>query len=154
MKQPLYFAFGSNLDKKRLIERVGWCKTVKAIKVKQYKLVFNINGFANMQFTGNDNDFVEGVLYALDHDQLHTLDRYEGLYERYYFTIADGTLVCTYLGRNWKTISADWIPDLKYLNLIIDACFRLGFKDTYNKLVQYKIDNYALKKGNRHKFID
>ena len=85
----LYFAYGSNMSKERMEERVGGqYKVLGKARMRGYKLVLNkqnsknpINGFANV--TEAPGSIVEGVLYEVGEAGMCKLDRNEGVPTHY-----------------------------------------------------------------------
>ncbi len=79
----LYFAYGSNLLSRRLVERIGPCTVVDTAAAHGYRLVFHKRGAdgsakADAWYTGRDGDVVWGVVYGLTAEQKLRLDRFEG----------------------------------------------------------------------------
>jgi gamma-glutamylcyclotransferase (GGCT)/AIG2-like uncharacterized protein YtfP len=83
-----YFAYGSNMDEKRLRERIGEFERGKIAYLQRYRLVFDKSadspqvGFANI--ISDKEKVVIGVLYELNHNQLQILDDYEGVAHNQY----------------------------------------------------------------------
>ncbi|MCL5100677.1 MAG: gamma-glutamylcyclotransferase, partial [Candidatus Marsarchaeota archaeon] len=72
-----YFAYGSNLSRARLKERVGnFSKEEKCI-AEDYKLTFDDRGKADIITSVGSK--VYGIIYELSTDQMNELDRYEGV---------------------------------------------------------------------------
>lgn len=156
MKKIYYFAYGSNLLSERLTYRLNrrnieWRTHI----LRGYKLVFNCSAgkksstFANI-IQGLPTDSVEGVLYDLTPQELKELSRYEALYEQYFFDIGGNNLACVYISTDPDYRNLKSVPDLYYLNIIIDGCLEKGLVDTYNTLLDYKITNYKIK-SSKHK---
>jgi hypothetical protein len=158
-----YFAYGSNLLIRRFASRVGRYGPVvegTPYKLKGWTLAFNAgskirNGliFANI-VPGDAQDVVEGVLYSLNHYQFAALDTYELLYKRLFFNVemnGQEFLACTYVAHEEFTKPKSALPELEYLNTMLDGTKEYGLKDTYNILVEFKNKHYKLKGGNRHK---
>lgn len=89
-KKVFYFAFGSNMNEKRMKERgVSFTNRRFAGTLYGYRLSFNKSaagdeeGFANIE-PAEPESWVEGVVYETDTDQLLKLDRYEGVPAHYY----------------------------------------------------------------------
>ncbi len=83
-----YFAFGSNMNKERMIERKAEFTEMQKGILKDWKLVFNkINsrkegaGFANIM--PKVGSIVEGIIYKVDEETLQKLDRFEGVPNHY-----------------------------------------------------------------------
>lgn len=152
MRKILYFSFGSNCLQARLEERLlryGVVTKVRTYRLMGWKLVFNATSFDYWTFAniekGLVTDFVEGVLYELTPKQYIILDRYEGLYYKYYFDLPNGELACTYICTDKGNLLAGK-PQLPYLNIIIAGMKENNLKATYNALVKYKKANYKLKR--------
>lgn len=132
MKKVLYFAYGSNLHIGRLIIRVGDVSVYSTYKLYGYKLTFDATNFgcsyANITKTSY-NDYVEGVLYELTPAQFSELDRYEALYDKYFFDVTKNTLGCVYIAR--PSCTADGVPcKREYLETIIEGAQKFGLKQT------------------------
>lgn len=79
-----YFAYGSNLSKSQMKERIGNWKTSEKALLNGWKLVFNVpsstwgGGAANIVKTDNPNDVVYGAIYEITRNQIEILTkRYE-----------------------------------------------------------------------------
>lgn len=162
MKKILYFAYGSNLLYQRLwsrLSRICEVKKVGVYKLEGYKLVFNASQyhgkfalkFANV-VKGNQNDFVEGVLYEISEEAFTYLDRFEALYHRYFFDLPNNKTACVYICTDSEHCF-EGLPELEYLNIIIEGCLENNLVSTYNKLVDFKTSNYKLRGGSKHKKI-
>lgn len=83
-----YFAYGSNMDLKR-VDGIGLkLDSIRASKLHGWKLVFNVidnksdgTGYANI--VPDKNSIVEGLIYETDQISMKKLDYLEG-YPRYY----------------------------------------------------------------------
>lgn len=142
-----YFAYGSNMLRERLEVRVGNVKLVGTTVLNDYTLLFNMRGgFANIQKCLGEK--VEGVVYGLTAEQFALLDVYEGYYIRCVIR-NNKEAYNTYFGLTYMQDN-NRMPDLFYLNTLIDGAMDHKLKYTYNKLVEYKNSNYNLKKS-RHR---
>jgi cation transport regulator ChaC len=80
-----YFAYGSNMDSKRLECRIGRKNLEWEVGcLRDYRLTFDKpaedgSGYANIQPC--QGEIVYGVLYRLTRKELEKLDKYEGVYE-------------------------------------------------------------------------
>ena len=76
-----YFAYGSNLNKKQMLERVGEWKNCKRSVLKNYKMVFNVKSRRWNGYTANivpdEGSEVVGVVYELDESQIRKMDYFE-----------------------------------------------------------------------------
>jgi hypothetical protein len=84
----LYFAYGSNMSRKRLAARINDGRQIGVFRLAHYDLKFHKvgrDGSANCDahFTGNEADFVLGVLWQMSALNKATLDRIEGLGKGY-----------------------------------------------------------------------
>ena len=86
-----YFAYGSNLNKKQMIERCPDSKPMFTATLPNYKLVFVgwsrqwRGGVASIKsFRG---DRVRGAIYEVSEQCLRQLDRYESGYNRFKVTV-------------------------------------------------------------------
>jgi gamma-glutamylcyclotransferase (GGCT)/AIG2-like uncharacterized protein YtfP len=75
----LYFAYGSNLNKKQMKNRCPDSVPVVKVILKNYKLVFNY--FADVVET--PGEIVYGAVYDVSNSDIRKLNRYEG-YPRHY----------------------------------------------------------------------
>ena len=83
-----YFAYGSNMSEKRMINR-GLTPLSKQIGVlENYKFIINKKsyknpelGFANVMISKKDN--VEGILYKVNESDIKKLDKFEGFPKHY-----------------------------------------------------------------------
>lgn len=159
MLKVKYFSYGSNINIERLKCRVETTKEIinKGIPytLKGWKLIFNAGSiYSKIAFANIVKDVkseVEGILYDLSPEQFNSLDRYEILYERYYFQIDNYTLGCVYITKASCVLPIEVKPDLHYLNIIIDGCKNTSLNKTYQQLLNYKLEHYKLKKGSKHK---
>jgi gamma-glutamylcyclotransferase (GGCT)/AIG2-like uncharacterized protein YtfP len=156
MKRLFYFAFGSNMFNKRINERIGRIQPAGTFILPGYRLVFNCGNpwcsYANI--VADSQASVEGVLYSLNDEQIHTLDMYEGYprnYQKRYFDLPNGDLGFAYVSENHEMYTAAR-PQLSYINMLIDGAFQNNLLNTYNMLVEFKERNYKLR-GSKHKRI-
>ena len=94
IKQALYFAYGSNLNRNQMLQRCPRARFFGPATLVGYRLTFP-EGIANVE-QGSTN-IVEGGLWTISNECLQALDRYEGfpkLYLRKWVTVTlqDGTL--------------------------------------------------------------
>lgn len=79
----LYFAYGSNMPRRRIEARVGECSVLTIGVLPRYELRFHKrgrdgSGKCDAYWTGNHAHGVYGVVYRIHHGQRETLDRIEG----------------------------------------------------------------------------
>src|SRR5579859_3551025 len=84
-----YFAYGSNMNPKRMKERgVDFEKRVPGV-LKGYELKFNriwqlqYSGFAVANIVQNAETIVEGAVYTMPDEDIHKLDVFEGYPHEY-----------------------------------------------------------------------
>ena len=71
-----YFAYGTNMDRKRLQERCPNARFISKAILEDFRLIFNKLGVATIV---EDDDFsTPGLLYELSNDDIKNLDRFEG----------------------------------------------------------------------------
>lgn len=124
-----YFAYGSNLNKKQMLERCPDSKPLFLAKLPNYKLVFANwsrkwrGGVATIRrFTG---ERVPGAVYDISEQCLRRLDRYEEGYDRLKVTVfnEDGNPIeaITYI-KSGRLEEA--LPSKEYLAII-----QQGYRD-------------------------
>jgi cation transport regulator ChaC len=84
----IYFAYGSNMLSRRLLERTPSAVFIGIGYLCGRKLVFDKDGYdgsgkCDMERTSSQSDRVYGVLYRIDSDEKPLLDQAEGLGESY-----------------------------------------------------------------------
>lgn len=143
-----YFAYGSNLNKIRLFDRVGFCKLVKTAKINKHVLDFNVTNnivnFANIRKTNNKKDFCEGVIYEMSFLQLEFLSLYEGLYKKIKLVTSDDDEVITFIAKD-KYISNEIFIESKYFNIIRNAAVDLNLERTLSVLEENQTNVYFYK---------
>lgn len=81
-KELIYFAYGSNMAKKRLIARVGAIPILGIAELKDYQLRFNksgADGSGKCNIMANNHHSVWGVLFVMSAEQKAILDVFEGV---------------------------------------------------------------------------
>ena len=131
-----YFAYGSNLDRKRFIKRVGGFKDVKRAILKGYRISFNSfhpgwgGGVADV--VEEEGDEVDGVAYLIEGDKLNKLDRAVGVpnfYRRMRVKVIteEGEIEAyTYTTVRKRKFVA---PTPSYLSLVIKGLRQQGWRD-------------------------
>ena len=123
-----YFAFGSNMSAKRMYERLGWSPSRTGAILHDYELVFNkhSNDGGKANIMESSGDLVEGILYAVNEEDLVILDKYEGVadkqYKRHEIEVRDNKkksiTAVAYKALNTGKFSA---PTGEYLNYILEG---------------------------------
>ncbi len=122
-----YFAYGSNLNHKRMKNRCKEAKYLQSYTLKGYKLIFSFRdpaepyGYANIEKKVNSK--VPGAIWKITKKDEIKLDGYEGVhigsYDKEYFNWK-GKKVLVYIQKDYiKKIPNPW-----YLHIIIR-----GYKD-------------------------
>lgn len=134
-----YLAYGSNMNQKQMIDRVGTCKQVIAGYLNGYQLVFN--KCAEDGGVAANIGYFEGyrcpvVAYRLTEEQLNELDFYEGAGTHYIrlglqFYFMDKEKPRFKLGHVYiahpNMITEYKVPSSNYLNTIRDGYIENGF---------------------------
>ena len=84
MDTILYFAYGSNMSTRRLVARVPSARAISVAMLRGHRLAFHKIGKdgsakCDVASTGDPNDVVHGVVYAIPCSEKSTLDKIEGL---------------------------------------------------------------------------
>lgn len=88
---PLYFAYGSNMNKKRMLSRCPSAVDIGVFLLHKYRFGYNKKsandgeGFASIEWTGFSYDVVYGVVYEVSLEDIHVLDQYEGVASNHYY---------------------------------------------------------------------
>lgn len=139
-----YYAYGSNMNDKRMTERgVNFLSKEKG-SLKGYKFVINKKsqknpniGFANI--IRDDNSEVEGIIYEVSQEDILKLDKFEGFpkhYNRDTYIINDKKCVIYIANNNW-TSTNELIATEEYKNHILEGKEYLS-EEYYNKLLEIK----------------
>ncbi len=128
----LYFAFGSNLNRKQMKRRCKDSKYIGCYSLKNYKLVFRNyflgGGVADIQ--KDKNSTVLGAIYKIskkDEKELDVYEDYPKTYIKKYFKILGKKVMFYYMPK--KTMHVP--PSKRYLNLIIQGYKDCGYKNNY-----------------------
>jgi len=128
----LYFAFGSNLNRKQMKRRCKDSKYLGCYSLKNYKLVFRNyflgGGVADIQ--KDKNSTVLGAIYKIskkDEKELDVYEDYPKTYIKKYFKILGKKVMFYYMPK--KTMHVP--PSKRYLNLIIQGYKDCGYKNNY-----------------------
>jgi gamma-glutamylcyclotransferase len=132
-----YFAYGSNMSTIRISSRIPIVKSVGTGKLIDYKLLCNkksFDGTGKANIIHNPGYEVWGVIYRLDVDSIHELDRIEDGYERKTFKIITENEVNVkaeaYISNKLTTA----LPEQSYKNYIMNGAIE-------HKLPKYYIDH-------------
>ena len=149
----LYFAYGSNMLKQRLKERVGWAEFfsnawIRGYEVRFRKISIDGSGKADLVETGDLEDIVHGVVYQFDPDHWHALDKHEGAtgnnpgYDRVpiqVHTDCGNRDVTTYLARRGR-IDESLKPYTWYRDLILCGAEQHELPEDYRQKIENIVD--------------
>ena len=140
----LYFAFGSNLNRKQMKRRCSDSKYVGCYTLKNYKLSFRTNNYSGGVIDGGVADIekkkksrVLGAIYKISKKDEKKLDIYEdfpSLYIKKYFKIYGKKVMFYYMPKKTKHVA----PSKRYLNIIIQGYEDCGYRDSYILIAKNK----------------
>ncbi|MDY0211227.1 MAG: gamma-glutamylcyclotransferase family protein [Acholeplasma sp.] len=136
-----YFAYGSNMDKKRMRDRGLNFTSREFGRLDGYKLMFNkksqVGAAANI--VPSINDYIEGVLYDFPDNEIENLDNAEGFpkhYDRIQVTVLNSESVpikaTTYMAQS-EYIEDGLKPNKEYLKHLLAGKDILS-KEYFDKL--------------------
>lgn len=127
-----YFAFGSNMSRKRMQERGVIWESIQKATLKGFRLTFNKTsdrkgfGFATIQ--KSKGDYVEGLLYKCESEEdAFTLDMYESAPTQYkrvekQVRTSKGRMVNAFMYIATKSYSQKGLkPTVKYLDYLLEG---------------------------------
>ncbi len=135
MKKPLYYlAYGSNMDNKRMYERVKYVPAYEILLIDNYKLTFNKyttmnskTAYANILPSEDDNDKCIAKLFEVTEEDLVKLDGHEGVagnhYVREFIDIEgyeENTIVAYIASDHWSS-KEELLPTKSYLQHLING---------------------------------
>jgi gamma-glutamylcyclotransferase len=124
-----YFAYGSNMNHTRMLERVGEFSIIGRGVLNDFRLAFNKKaqgkvGEAYANVMPSSGDYVEGIVYQFD--EIQKLDKPEGYpnhYDRKLMTISIGgepTEAWVYFAREDR-IAEGLMPSKEYLEHLLQG---------------------------------
>jgi gamma-glutamylcyclotransferase (GGCT)/AIG2-like uncharacterized protein YtfP len=124
-----YFAYGSNMNRTRMLERVGEFSIIGKGVLSDFRLAFNKKaqgkvGEAYANVMPSSGDYVEGVVYQFD--EIQKLDKPEGYpnhYDRKLMTISIGgesTEAWVYFAQESR-IAEGLLPSKEYLEHLMQG---------------------------------
>lgn len=140
-----YFAYGSNLNKNQMRERIGEWRASERAVVKEHKLVFNVKSSrwgglaANLIKTQNAKDRVYGAVYRIQKEQLDKMTQFESTSPRD-ISVESGLVEMLAKIYIFKTIRESGKPPSHYLKTILDGLKQHG----YSKKIIEKVKNAAI----------
>ena len=125
----LYFAFGSNLNRKQIKRRCKNSRFISRHILKNYQLVFRSKyGAADIQRKKGSS--VLGAIYDINKADEKKLDAYEEfpkVYVKKYFKIWGKKVMFYYMSSKTKQTE----PSKRYLSSIIQGYKDCGYKDSH-----------------------
>jgi len=125
----LYFAFGSNLNRKQIKRRCKNSRFISRHILKNYQLVFRSKyGAADIQKKKGSS--VLGAIYSINKADEKKLDVYEEfpkVYVKKYFKILGKKVMFYYMFNKTKQTE----PSRRYLSSIIQGYKDCGYKDSH-----------------------
>jgi len=122
--QHEYFAYGSNLHRRRFEARCPGSRPVAAAELRGYRLVFRGNGHADI--VRQKGGVVRGALYAVTPRDVEALDYYEGVPVYYHhitvFVKDSEGLLHRALAYKMRNDVTDAAPSLSYVLTIVCGC--------------------------------
>ena len=138
-----YFAYGSNVKIDQVRNRVGDFKLSKRAIARNYKLIFNVysrinwHGYtANLQYSGNFDDKVLGVVYHISDIQLSKLRTSEGpAPSEISVELEDGNEIKNAKTFIWATKEAEHEPPEAYRRRMEDGLVEHGYQASVVKKI-------------------
>jgi gamma-glutamylcyclotransferase (GGCT)/AIG2-like uncharacterized protein YtfP len=136
-----YFAYGSNMDQKQMLERCPSAKLLGVAVLKGYSLAFTIYspkrscGCADI-IKSSAADGVYGLLYELTDSDLQSMDAFEGHpvhYQRIAVSVIHNDKEIVAYTYEVVTKEKDLIPSKEYLKIMLDAAVKYSFPESYQK---------------------
>lgn len=128
---PLYFAYGSNMDRAAMAARCPGARMVGLARLARHRLAVMREGYATV--VRDPRRAVHGVLWDLPLSDIPALDRYEevasGLYAKRrqpVATAAGARMALVYLGAN----AGPGVPRPGYLESVLAAAREIGLPET------------------------
>ena len=125
----LYFAFGSNLNRKQIKRRCKNSRFISRHILKNYQLVFRSKyGAADIQRKKGSS--VLGAIYDINKTDEKKLDAYEEfpkVYVKKYFKILGKKVMLYYMSSKTKQTE----PSRRYLSSIIQGYKDCGYEDSH-----------------------
>ena len=125
----LYFAFGSNLNRKQIKRRCKNSRFISRHILKNYQLVFRSKyGAADIQRKKGSS--VLGAIYNIskaDEKKLDVYEEFPKVYVKKYFKILGKKVMFYYMSSKTKQTE----PSRRYLNLIIQGYEDCGYKNSH-----------------------
>jgi hypothetical protein len=146
---PLYFAYGSNMDRDAMRARCPGSTPVGPARLARHRLVIMREGYASVMRDPRRD--VWGLLWDLALADMPALDRYEGLAGGLYLKVMQPVLApagsrraLVYVGRN----AGPGLPRPGYMQAVIAAARSAGLPSDYiSDLACHPSDRQAASRG-------
>jgi hypothetical protein len=129
---PLYFAYGSNMDRTAMAQRCPASKVVGAGRLMRHRFFISDDGYASV--IRDPQRVVWGLLWDLALADMRALDRYESPSTGLYTKVAQPILMAQgarqsliYMGRSAKP----GVPKSGYMEGVVDAAGEAGLPQDY-----------------------
>lgn len=136
LKPELYFAYGSNLDERQMLERCPDSRRAFRARLRGHRLDFS--HFSASRWQGGTADIVPdnaeivwGLVYEMGDGDFAKLDRWEGGYERVTLCVEDDAGIQHEVTSYAVREKGSFRPHEVYLGKILSAAERLGFPSEY-----------------------
>ena len=134
---PLYFAYGSNMDRDAMGLRCPASKPLGTARLRRHRLAIMREGYATV--VRDPRREVWGMLWDLALADVPALDRYEGVAGGLYAKVQQSVLwvagarrALVYVGRN----AGPGLPRPGYLEAVLAAAKRTGLPDAYRREIE------------------
>lgn len=135
----LYFAYGSNISRKRLEDRVGPVVDLGLAKLAGYKIIFHkksSDGSGKANIVEDKLSIVLGVIYELNSEQMALLDQSEKRYDRSDLQLDFGGQIVqavAYIAQP-ESIDDNLKPTMEYLEHLMSGAREHSFPEEYTSL--------------------
>lgn len=135
IKHAYYFAYGSNMLPKRLLERITKYHTAFVAVLPGHKFIYNkknIDGTAKANIESNDGAEVHGVCFEIDQDDFAILKKDEGGYDQRNIVVStreeSETKAVTYIS---VSIDASLVASTEYKSIVLKGAEHWELSETY-----------------------
>ena len=129
---PLYFAYGSNMERGPMAERCPQSRAVGPARLIRHRFIVSVDGYGSV--VRDPQRHVWGVLWELALADVPRLDRYESLSTGLYTKVLQPVLsgkgprqAIVYVGRSAKP----GIPKAGYMEGVVEAASHAGLPQDY-----------------------
>jgi cation transport regulator ChaC len=134
---PLYFAYGSNMDRAAMAARCPQSKALGPARLMRHRFLVTGDGYASV--TRDPRRVVWGLLWDLALSDVRALDRYESLHTGLYAKVVQPVLTeqgprraMLYVGRS----NQPGAPKAGYLEGVVAAAETAGLPEAYLRELQ------------------